>query len=280
MKKTILAISMATVMASATAQASDLVTISTGTEGGGYWTKGLNVASALKRKKVGSQVIPSNGSVENIERMNDGEADVIIAQADALNLHPIDVPHRARTAGSEYIMWIYNTKLGYTDIENIEGKTDVRMVLIADSGSTVTMQSFVQEDAGYKPNFQKAIIADDFYAAAEIVADGKYKGSKVAGLLYVGSKVPTGDDGVTDFVNQLGVGEATDGDFNDAEDVNGEPLYTNCTIPKKLMGGLKGATWTEPDTVCVNAMIVANTEHPLYKKEIKRAINKVVKAYQ
>lgn len=278
MKKLTTAILAATLSFPVMATNTDNVRIGTGTEGGKYWEQGQQVSYLLKRKSINSEVLPSNGSVQNVEDLNDGDVDMIVVQADTLNVHPINVSYTSRPVHKEYVLWLYNKKNGYKDIEDIEGSEDKLIVLVEDSGAVTTLQSFVKEDGGYKTNLQKAIYAETFYDAAEIVADGKYEGKTVAGMLYVGGKVPKGDEGVTDFSNAIAVGEATDGDFNDAEDVNGDSLYTNCSVDKQHMGGLESGTLFSPDTVCLRAMIVSSKEHTQFK-QMRRAVNKVSKRY-
>lgn len=280
MKKLIIAILSAALSVSAFAED---FKISTGGEGGGYERLGKlivsNVSNQAKKKKVELEfeVLNSAGSVENIELFNDGEVQAIIVQSDALNVMPLSVPYKAKAAHSEYVFWIYNKDNGYSDLEDIEGNEDVLMVIVDGSGGMITMRSFVAEDGGYETNLENAILADDLYDAADIVSDGKYRGKKVAGVLYVGSSIPA--EIVADFSKNIAVGEATDGDFNDAEDVNGGSLYTECSIPKERLSGMSTPTWGEADTLCLEAMVVYTTEFEQSKavRAIKKGINKALR---
>ena len=137
------------------------------------------------------------------------------------------------------------------------------------------MRSFAAEDSGYQENFESAIYADDFYDAASRVADGKVGSTKIAGMLYVGSGIP--QEIASDFGRDIGIGEATDGDFNDATDVNGDPLYTTCTVDKLKISGLETSSWSSPDTVCLSAMVVYSTEFD-EKSELKAVQKGVTKA--
>lgn len=255
-------------------------TIQTGSEGGSYEragvTIGMEIAKLADKKGLSFDFVHqnSNGTIENLECLKDGDCGLVIAQADGLNVNPVPGA-KAKSLYSETVLWVYNLKNGYTDIEDIEGRKDTVMVLVDGSGAMVTMQSFAAEDDGYKVNLNSAILADDLYEAADIVAEGKYNGKKVAGLLYVGKSIPA--EIATDFKGLIGVGEATDGDFNDAKDVNGQPLYKNCTINKRKLGGLDTATvFSSLDTVCVDAMVVYSTnglERKL-QKAVSKGINK------
>jgi len=275
MKRVILLAAVAAI--SFTTVADDFV-IATGGEGGGYERAGKMIASEIMKQAEKKDVdfdyelVNTAGSVENIEMFNDGEAQLIIAQADALNVHQLS-GGKAKGLYTEAVTWIYNVKNKYKDLEDIEKKKDVLMVLVDGSGGMVTMQSFVQEDSGYKVNYDNAILADDNYEAADIVCEGRFNGKKVAGMLIVGNSIP--NDIKADFKGCLGVGEATDGDFDEAKDINKEDLYTKCEINKSAIGGLD-SPMGDIDTVCVKAMAVYSTdlEERKLPKLISKSINK------
>jgi len=259
--------------------------IITGGEGGGYERLGklivANVKNQASKKGLNFdyEVLNSAGSIENIERFNDGEVQAMIAQADALNVMPLSKLFKAKASHTEYVFWIYNKENGFKDIEDVEGKEDVLVVLVDGSGGMVTMRSFAKEDGGYEVNLEEALHADDLYDAVDMVADGKHKGKKVAGVLYVSTSIPA--EIVADFSSKVAVGEATDGDFNDAEDVNGDSLYNNCDIIDSQLNGLSSSnTFTDLSTVCVQAMVVYTTELEQGKtavRAIKKGINKALR---
>ncbi len=261
--------------------ANDLV-ISTGTEGGGYEALGHSIVKQVKKqaskRKVDFdfEVINSTGSIENIENLNSGDAQVAIVQADALNVMKPSVPFKAKSAHTETVWWIYNVQNGFKDLEDIEGSKSVALVLIEGSGAVITMQSFANEDSGYKTNYDSAIYADDVYDAFDLVAEGKANGRKVAGLLYVGSQIPA--EAAADFKGKVLVGEATDGDFDDAKDVNGDRLYQKCEVNKGKARGLVDS-WGDPDTVCVKAMVAYSLDFEDSKAEkvVKKGITKALR---
>lgn len=263
---------------SISAQAVD-VNISTGGEDGGYWRVGSYIKGSIddlaqeEDFEMTSKVISSGGSVENLERFNEGDADIIVTQEDAMNLVKPSRPFGFTESHTETIFWIFNKENGYEDLEDIEKNEDVAMVLVEGSGATVTMNSFVQSDSGYEVNLKNAIIVGDSYEAAMTVANGRYGSKKVAGMLYVGAYVPTKI--YKHFGNKLMVGSATDGDFNDAENAFGEPLYQHCEVTSKIATGLKTSGWGDPDTLCVKALVVySNTfESKTHKKVVTRGVN-------
>lgn len=256
---------------SVTAHADDFV-ITTGGEGGGYERLGHIFSTEIKKQSkhnLEPEVINSNGSIENIECINQGECQAAIVQMDALNVSPPNKPVKTKSAHTEYVAWLFNKELGFDDFSDIEGKEDVFIVIVDGSGAKVTLDSFVREDSGYKVNADSAILADDFYEAVSMVADGRVGSKKVAGTLYVGSAIPP--EIASDFKNKVYVGEATDADFNDAEDINGERLYENCKIDKNLLRGMSASTWSDPSTVCVKAAIIYTTDSD---RDSVKALNK------
>lgn len=269
------------IMLSTSVTANDLV-ITTGSEGGGYERLGKQIANSINKQtetkrakkheiEFDIEVVNSTGSGQNIEALDSGDAQIALVQADALNVHRPSIQFKAKKAGAEIVWWIYNTKNGFKDLEDIEGDKKSQMVLIEGSGAVYTMQSFVAEDGGYKVNYENAIYAYDIYDAFEMVCEGRSGDRKVSGLLYVGGSIPA--EVKQDFNNCVSVGEATDGDFNDAKDVNGDKLYENCEIKSALYRPLKGASAFSEDTVCVNAMIVYTKE---FSKQELRVIGKVI----
>lgn len=84
MKKLAIAVAVAAAVASVSALAAD-VTITAGSQGGTYHdVYGVNLTKILREQRIGADVQTSRGSVENLERLHAGEADVGFTQADAL----------------------------------------------------------------------------------------------------------------------------------------------------------------------------------------------------
>ncbi len=253
------------------------ITIATGGEGGKYERAGVLIAAQLKKKGADAEVINTTGSVENLQLLRDGDAHIVLSQADTLNNSPVPGA-KAKGLYTESVMWVYNPSLGFGDLNSIEKNKRVRMVLVDGSGAMSTMQSFVNEDSDWSWHYENAILVDDVYEAADIVAEGKYSGHKIAGMLYVGGTLPA--EIKEDFRGMLGIGEATDSDFDDAKDINGDKLYHKCTLNKKHFVGFKFGSMFSLDTVCVQAMAVYSTDglDPKVGREISKAINKARRA--
>lgn len=282
MKNTIIAAALA--LTATTTLAQD-IRIATGCEGGGYEALGYKVAGSVKdqlsRKGLSANfnVMNTNGSLENLELYQDGDVEIAIVQADTLNVVPPSRRYKSKTAHTEVVYWFANKKNDYTSLEDIEGKTDVKMVIVEDSGADITMRNFVQEDKGYQKTYKNAIFVDDLYDAFDIVSEGNYEGSKVAGLLYVTRPGKFSSEYVTDFGDSVVIGELEDKDFNDAEDANHEKLYTNCEVDKRSRGGFQTATTFSPDTICMKAKVIYTQDFDSrdVSKAVKRGVVKAVR---
>lgn len=292
--KSILALTLASVSMSTIAIAEPRpLQIYSGGEGGFYESTMANIAVKAQNKgsKYGLtyELYNSTGTVENVQALIDGDADLIIAQADGLVDKALPSGVKIYNAHQEAVYFLVNKefykKTGIYDLEDLEGEP-IYIVMAEGSGAEVTMRNFVLEDSGYKDNLDKyTLFVEDNYEAAEIAAAGFYmkNGTKVtvAGMLTV-SRIGrlSNSDIIEDFGKKLIVGEATDGDFNDAEDANGENLYTNCSIPSNKLQGLEGATYGDQDTICVRAQVVFNAEFAKQfgknEKKVRRAISKAI----
>jgi hypothetical protein len=187
---------------------------------------------------------------------------------------------------------VYNLDYAIEDLEDVEGKEkDYRIAITEGSGADVTLHNFANEDKGYQGNYDTAIPAMDSYDAVSMVAQGVYNHNgeqvKVAGTLLVTRAGVISDEIVSDFKGKIGIGELTDGDFNDAQNAMGQALYNKCNIEKKHSKGLDRASWGSQDTVCMTAFVVADRdifadvegrkEQRSLQRALKKAINKSLK---
>lgn len=278
MKKLLIATTL--VLGSFTATADDLV-IATGSEGGGYEKLGYEIAKSVSTQvskskgkvELDIEVVNSTGSVENLEMFNDGDVQIAIVQGDSLSLYPPSKSFKSKTAHTEVVYWFLNKKNDIEDLSDLEGDTDKLVVIVEGSGAEVTWHNFAKEDTGYKVNVDKGTIyADDLYEAFEIVSEGIYEGKTVAGLLYVTKSGKISPELRADFGKKVVIGEATDSDFNDAKDENGNSLYTTCEVDKKGAANFETVTTFSPDTICMKAKVIYSDDFE--DKKTKRVISK------
>lgn len=291
MFKTTMIASVLAASFSAPVLAAEPMNMYSGGEGGFYESTMNNISLHIaKRTKRGVQteVVNSAGSVENVQAYVDGDADMIIAQADALVGKNLAATSKFYNAHTEAVYFLVNKafyeRTGTYDLEDLEGEA-LYVVMAEGSGGEVTWKNFAKEDGGYKVNVDKyTILVEDNYEAAEIAAAGFYmkNGTKVpvAGMLTVARPgFLSVTDIVADFGKKLVIGEATDGDFNDAKDAQGNKLYTDCGINSAQRQGIEAATMGDQDTVCMRAQVVYNTAYgDQYGKQAKKVNKNIRKA--
>jgi len=252
------------------------LSIATGGEGGGYNTRGTEIGAKIEDLSNGNTevtVMVTNGSGHNIELFDEGKADVFFAQEDSLNVTPPNRAYRSKPIGQEAIYHFVNEKSDFTDPADYEGDKDVYIVLVADSGSAITWANFVKEDSDYGKN--PILWADDLWEAISYVSDGTYDGKQIGGALHVTKLGKLDRELAQDFSHNVRIGSTSgDKDFNDAENVNGDALYTKCELENAHLGGFKTTSiFSDPDTLCMNAVIAYSIDLDSdIQKNLKKAI--------
>lgn len=259
------------------------LTITTGSEGGGYFKRGGAVGDMIDKQFKGElEVIveESNGSKENLERFNDGDAQIAIVQRDALNLWAPSRAYMAKTADREVVYFFANKHNKVKDLEDIEGKKDYVLVIAQGSGAEVTLRNFVKEDSGYQNNLDSVVWADDLYDAFDMASEPMIDGKKVAGVLTVSKPGKFSSELLEDFGDKFEIAELTDGDFDDAK-VNDVKLYQECELDKRLLGGFGKVSWGDIDTICMDSVVIYDPKFGDKKlqKAIKRGVTKGIKKH-
>lgn len=259
----------------------------TGGEGGFYQDLGTAIGNSIvKGTGIQLEVLTTGGSVENAELMKDGDCDIAIMQADAAVTKPLPTDVKIVDGHTELVYWLHG-KTGVDDFGKMEEDSVAKkyaFAAVAGSGALVTVRNWIETDSDYKG----AVVVefDDWYAAAEAVAQGYVKKAgvtvEIAGMLYIGRPGKITSDITEDFGAQILIGEVNDSSFANAKDVNGNPLYTECAVDAKQTNGLKTSTLTSPDTYCLRAQIVYNNAWHQGDKKLRRGvdkgINSIVKA--
>lgn len=259
----------------------------TGGEGGFYQDLGKAIGSAIvKNTDTQLNVLTTGGSVENAELMKDGDCDIAIMQADAAVTKPLPTDVKIVDGHMEQVYWLHG-KNGVDDFGKMEDDAVAKkyaFATVTGSGAMVTLQNWIATDDDYKGAVP--VEFDDWYAAAEAVAQGYVKKAgvtvEIAGMLYIGRPGKITSDITEDFGAQILIGEVNDSSFASAKDANDNPLYTLCSVDTKLTNGLKASTFGSPDIYCLRAQIVYNNDWHKGDKKMRRAvdkgINSIVKA--
>lgn len=287
MLKRILIIGAALALSAQAFAAPATLNFCTGGEGGFYEALGTEIGrSIIKGTSIELNVINTGGSVENAELLKDGECDIAIVQADAAVILSLPPDVKVVDAHTEQVFWLHS-KTGVEDFGLMEDDDIAKKYAFAavkGSGALVTLQNWIATDSDYKGAVP--VEFDDWYAAAEAVAQGYVKKAgvtvEIAGMLYIGRPGKITSDITEDFGTQILVGEVNDSSFANSKDANGNQLYTVCAVDSKKTNGLKTSTFGSPDTYCLRAQVVYNNDWHQGDKKVRRAvdkgINSVVKA--
>lgn len=150
-----LSVLLATLLGSSVVMAEEVV-ISTGKRGGSYFSTGESLAKVLKEYDYQTSVKKSRGSVENIERVSNGEAAVGFTQLDALAWWMGRNPEKAKDlmeVGQLFPECVYVAVNGdgpigdEDDLQSDKGKIAVQK---KGSGSAVTWSYMQALEPGYK----------------------------------------------------------------------------------------------------------------------------------
>lgn len=292
MLKRLKLVAVALAFASPLVFANDTLNICTGGEGGFYEGLGQEIGKAVVKKTGATlNVLNTGGSVENAELLKDGDCDMAIMQSDAVVALPMPSDIKVVDSHTEVAYWLHG-KRGVEDyglMENDDTADKYALAAVTGSGALVTVKQWLATDKDYAN--VRIVEFDDWYAAAEAVAQGYVTRAgvriEIAGMLYIGRTGSISADITEDFGNQIIIGEVNDNSFESAKDVNGNPLYSHCSIARDQTSGLKTGTTLSPDTYCLRAQVVYNNayhadlpskEQRLTRRAIDKGINSVVKA--
>jgi hypothetical protein len=251
-------------LALAQAPALPTVKICTGARDGNYDFSGTQIAQQAKGG-LNVVVVNTQGSMENLAKLDKGECDAAIVQSDALGVY---LKQNARSALNlekgralyqEYLHFICNTEAGLSKITQLSRKNTI-LVGPLGGGTSTTWESFKIADPKRYESIPTLPIGG--LRAVNIVQEG----SEAQCMLFV-----TGlKSGQINEANQIAVNSkgrlaliaADDSDLPKVRDNKGKPIYAKQTIPSGTYpGGLQPSSimGSSVDTISVDAVFVTNT---------------------
>lgn len=259
-------------------QASSTIQMCTGGKSGVYFAVGKKMSKAADRDFVRIEPVITKGSWQNMKLVAAGDqCQAAIVQADAYTLF---ARQKAADAASldrigalhkEYTHVLCNKESGIDNMTDLEGKKYTLAIGKAGSGAWVTMENWKAEDEGYK---NTPTVPVGGIAAAAKVADG----SDVQCMLYnagLGAGFVHKID--SRFGDRISIVNATDKDFNDAEDPKGRPLYEYADIPSKTYpANLQNGMWSSVETIRQDAVLIVNMD---FFEDNEDAYEGVLEAY-
>lgn len=231
----------------------ETLVVTSGAEGGTYYgVFGRNMTSLLKQRGYDSSLVESAGSVENIERVASGEAQIGFTQSDALGGYlqknptaPIEI---MGSLGQE-CMYVATNTSGPVDGEDDLGNKEVRIAVGEDgSGSAATWDYMRMLEESYK-NAQTDYVGG-MRAISQLIS-GQYDAflwvTSPGNLNHEFLQAVKANEGI-DFI------DVNDWSLND-ELPNGQKVYTfndDIVVAKGMFNDY------EIETACMDVLIVAN----------------------
>ncbi|CAH2603566.1 TRAP transporter substrate-binding protein [Rhodovastum atsumiense] len=240
------------------------VKLCTGPQDGNYDFSGIQIAQQAKGV-LNVTLVQTQGSLDNLARLDKGECDAAIVQSDAYGVYlkqnsrsALNI-EKSRVLYQEYLHFICNSQAGLSKITQL---TRQHTILIGPlgGGTSTTWESFrLADPKRYDPI---PTLPVGGLRAVNMVQEG----SQAACLLFVtGLKSPQINEANQVALNSKGklvLIAADDSDLPKLKDPKGRQIYSKATIPGGTYpGGLQPSSMfgSSVDTIAVDAVFVAST---------------------
>lgn len=248
--KKILLFAVLAVFATSSAMA---VTITTGSKKGNYFKVGHKLAGAIGGQNV---VMSSRGSIQNLDRLMDGTAQVGLVQMDAyawyIQKHP-EAANSLEIMGSLYRECAYlavQCKGKVRNEDDLQGKKDITIAVgKKGTGTAVTWDYMIQ----LEPKYKNAGVS--FSGGTRAL--GKLAAKQIDAVMWVTAPKLDGKMASTVMKNKdLCLKGFNDKDLNDKLPSTGKPVYEfqKIDIAKGFLND------KELSTACVEAVLVAHVD--------------------
>lgn len=231
-------------------------TVTTGGKEGAYFKVGNNLVKLVK----GGKVIESKGSIENLERLVSGEADIGVVQLDAyawyLSKHP-KASTKIEVMGSlfkECIHIAVNKNGKVQDEDDLQSKGATIAIGKQGSGTAVSWDYMMKLEPGYKKS--AVSFTGGSRALSKLALSSKGDKSSIDAVMWVAR--PDLANKYLKIVREnpsLEMIEVDDKDLNDNYKPLGRPIYTFEALPTKDGLFSKGKV----EVPCMEAAIIART---------------------
>ena len=248
MKKLLSTVLIAGAMFSSSVLAEDL-TISTGSKTGSYMKIGVKLSSLLRSYGIDDttfSVAKSKGSIQNLQRLDKGEAHIVITQKDAYASYVMTNPtilDKGDIVGSLFTECIFVAvkKDGPINDEDDLQKSGVTVAAQRKGSGSSVSWDYARE---LEPGFKKAATLNK----GGLATLGRVSsGSGVDAFFFVANP--------KDLNNKLLKTDFDDSDMNDTLKSTGEPVYTFKDIDLE-----KGMFADSITTACTEAVIVVSSD--------------------
>ncbi len=239
-------------------QAQPVMKLCTGSEAGNYTKVGYHLAKQLGSSVKIEVVSPTEGSIDNLNRVSEGQCDAAITQKDALISFKEFYPKAQLTVRRmvelypEYVHFICNKDKFSGTVTSLKGRKDVKLAIgEPGSGPNSTWKTIVELDPKYKEVPTSNIGGDEALIEVE---EGR-----ASCMIWVSGQ----NSRLIKDANNSNKGKLFLADFDDKQFsrlvVEETPVYEKAELPKsgnysKLTG------WSKPDTISTQATIVVSNK--------------------
>jgi TRAP transporter TAXI family solute receptor len=237
-----------------------LVRFATG-QAGGWYAKVGDLFKGLGNK-LDVQVVPTGGSMDNLNLLAEGKADLALVQSDALALMEKKQPDKKLVSEQaelyvEYVQLIANRGGGVSSLKDLDSRKHLVYVGPKGSGTAITWEGLCQRDERLK----RILVKFDDYATG-LVEVGK---NPKALMMFVGglnSELLKLAEQEAERNGKLQLVTIQDSRFIDAVDKHGNKIYKFVEIPSNIYPALqKGWFFSGAvKTLGVHAVLVLRTE--------------------
>lgn len=222
-----------------------------------------NVAKIMGRDMSAARIVPveTNGSADNLRKLETGQCDGAIVQRDAYLSHVTDFPGskldftRVLSPYAEIPHLVCNYRSGVTKLSDLSSNHTV-LVGKTGSGSSTTWDNLVKEESDF--GAVKTENVGGALAKARIQSEPNTCVLSVSGLKTKFMR----DLNQIGFTTDLQLVNWNDGDIYDAVDPTGAQLYESYTLPSTNYPNLQQTAWhtlvSDTDVVTVPADVILN----------------------
>lgn len=246
-------------LSAAPVYAGDTIRLCTGSSSGVYFGVG-NIIASFAPSDFTIEVVETEGTSSNMDALLSKDpatsCDAMIGQpdgpvylkrtkpSDAIQISRVMKLHR------EYLQVLCSKESGITDLDQL-GEGNSVAIGAPGSGAWLIWQNFIEQDSGYE---KVKTTSDSGLTALTAVAANEVN------CLVAAAGVPYGTISEADanFGDSVVLVEATDKDFNDAEDIDGKKLYEWQDIPTKAYPVTFNRYWGDITTVSWQASLYVN----------------------
>jgi uncharacterized protein len=240
------------------------VKLCTGGRDGNYEFSGIQIAQQAKGA-LNVAVVNTQGSLENLAKLEKGECDAAIVQNDAYGVYRKQNSQsglnieKSRSLYPEYLHFICNSQANISKITQLT-KNHTILVGPLGGGTSTTWESFkIADPKRYEPIPTLPIGG---LRAVNIVQEG----SEASCMLFVtglrSGQINEANQVALNSKGRLVLIAADDSDLPKVKDPKGAFIYTKATIPGGTYpGGLQPSSFlgSSVDTITVDAVLVTNT---------------------